>query len=531
MARGIDVIEQIKKCIIKHQNFILNGGAGSGKTKTLIDLLDVLYDENKNYKIACITFTNVAADEIKERVLNKEIRLRASTIHDFLWDVIKNYQKNIKESIIHLINTNSIKKPDDIEITKKTFEGKTINYRNRKLLGEGIISHDELLKIANYLFDNYSLLRRIISDKFDFILIDEYQDTEEQVIKIFLKYLQRESTHPIIGLFGDSMQSIYDKGIGSLQTYIDNNVVKNILKEDNWRSPISVVKLINQIRNDSLKQKPVGKNKDIIGNITFIYSNKELSVEIIKKHAKFAEFDFNNHKENKQLYLTHKLIAALFGFANLLSKYKYKDNVIGDTPDPFIRHLLKIQETVYLYTTKQYNQFIKLTDFKIRKASDKKTLKNKIEKLCNSQDKVIAEIIEFSDRLNLIKKDDKIKKFISENNEQYEKMKSIKFSEIISLYNYRNEYSPYSTQHGVKGAEYDNVFIMLDNGKWTKYNFKYMFENTTKKEKIVNRTRKLFYVCCSRVKKNLVVYYYNPSLTILDKAKEWFGDKNVIGIN
>ena len=86
---------------------------------------------------------------------------------------------------------------------------------------------------------------------------------------------------------------------------------------------------------------------------------------------------------------------------------------------------------------------------------------------------------------------------------------------------------PYSTQHGIKGAEFDNVFVILDNGRWNQYNFKYLFEETKEKESVIERTQKMFYVCCSRAKKNLVVFYHKPSNAVLEKAKEWFGSENI----
>ena len=68
--------------------------------------------------------------------------------------------------------------------------------------------------------------------------------------------------------------------------------------------------------------------------------------------------------------------------------------------------------------------------------------------------------------------------------------------------------------------------MILDNGNWTKYNFWYLFEGKGT-ESVRERTRKLFYVCCTRAKENLVVYYDNPTETVIDQAKRWFGKDNV----
>ncbi|TAK65944.1 MAG: hypothetical protein EPO24_02010, partial [Bacteroidetes bacterium] len=57
--------------------------------------------------------------------------------------------------------------------------------------------------------------------------------------------------------------------------------------------------------------------------------------------------------------------------------------------------------------------------------------------------------------------------------------------------------------------------------------------NTSKKStypRILSRTQKIFYVCCTRTKENLVVFYHKPDPSIIAKAKEWFGEDNVISV-
>lgn len=525
----IDSLKQIKKHIQDGNNFVLNGGAGSGKTRSLTDVLDFLYEQNPENKIACITFTNVASDEITERMSAKSIKLRSSTIHDFLWDMMKTYQKNIKTALLELIASGDIKYDGEDSLSEEYFLDKSIDYREWRKIEKGIISHDEVLKLANKLFKDQPLLRKILGDKYDYILIDEYQDTEPQVIQIFLDFLQEDNS-PIIGLFGDSMQSIYEKGIGSLADYIDSGKVKEVLKEDNWRCAKNVISLINKVRNDGLQQNPAGKN--IVGKVSFLYTTQnEFNIQEIKQHQIFKDFDFSDYKENKELYLTHRLIAKQFGFENLLASYKYKDSLTGDNPDKLTSHLFKIQEIITLYKENKYNEFLKRTDYRINKESDLITLKENIVKLETAIKGTIDEAIELADKLRIVTKDDKLNDFIQENNEQYEKVKDISYDELVNLFEYRDQHSPYSTQHGVKGAEFENVFVILDNGKWNQYNFDYLFENRADKESIVERTRKIFYVCCSRVKNNLVVFYPEPTASVLNQAKGWFGAENCIQFN
>ncbi|MEW6711632.1 MAG: ATP-dependent helicase, partial [Candidatus Riflebacteria bacterium] len=70
---------------------------------------------------------------------------------------------------------------------------------------------------------------------------------------------------------------------------------------------------------------------------------------------------------------------------------------------------------------------------------------------------------------------------------------------------------------------------ILDNGGWNNYNFNGFFEKNCS-ESINNRTSKIFYVCCTRAKENLAVFFQNPSTNVIATAKEWFGENNVVEV-
>ena len=529
------VIDDIKKHIDNGNNFLLSGGAGSGKTYTLMQVLDLIHEKNPVANIACITYTNVAVDEIKSR--SPYENLRVSTIHDFLWDVIKSYQPNIKKSLAYLItlystdNKAGIKYDGEQTLDIAYFSDKTIEYRDYRKLEEGIVWHDDILKIAHHMFDTYPLLCNIIKDKFQYILVDEYQDTDKQVIEIFLDFFQRNKERQnVLAFFGDSMQSIYDtKGVGNITHYVTADIVKEVKKEDNYRCSEKVIELINKVRNDGIVQKAAKDNK--IGNITFLYSNRDnVNIKNIKQeNTIFKDWDFSNTEETKELYLTHRLIAKEFEFEEILSKYPYADDLLGDETrrNRFSNHLFKIQEIIYLYDNKRYNELINKTNFKIRKLSDKTVLKNKIEELRTGTKNTIEELIDLADKHGLIVRDDKLNDFIKENGDFYNAVKGLDKKQIEKVYHYVEGHSPYSTQHGVKGAEFENVFVILDNGRWNQYNFQYLFESTAGKESVIERTRKIFYVCCSRSKNNLVVFYHKPTSATIAKAKDWFGEENI----
>ena len=76
-------VVQILKHIDDGHHFLLSGGAGSGKTYTLVQVIKEVLNKY-HFRIACMTYTNAAANEIEQRVNHRD--LNVSTIHDFLWE-------------------------------------------------------------------------------------------------------------------------------------------------------------------------------------------------------------------------------------------------------------------------------------------------------------------------------------------------------------------------------------------------------------------------------------------------------------
>ena len=622
-------LEEILQHIANGDNFLLSGGAGSGKTYSLVQVIKEVIKQNPAEKVFCMTYTNIAVKEIEERVNHKN--LKVSTIHDFLWSNIKHFQKEIKSSLIALANDDDSKiKIDngtDEPVPNDFFDDvDEIKYKEYLKIKDGIISHDEIILLSEYMFRKYIMLSDILKDKYKFIFVDEYQDTHKEVVDILLRHLEQSNRRNIVGFFGDSMQSIYENGVDDINVYINEGLINEIIKQQNRRNPQLIINLANRLRTDGVIQAPStdtsapnimedGTVKQ--GNIKFIYStNPDLN-----RVREYLDWDFEDSKNVKELNLTHNLIANKAGFESLMAIYdkdqilnfrnrikKYiKDNSIeedfttktfgevieflqngktdreltkvsptpamqtfidanselyeyakncdysifvkiyldkdqllddkkqtedeekkkGSNRDNLIKHLHKIESNISLYLSGNYNQFIKVTDSKINSIQDKRELKSKIESLTNVEEKTIEEIIDEAHEYGICVKDDKFNRFLREKEYVYSRVKDVKYSEFQKLFRYLEGKTPFTTQHKTKGAEFDNVFVILDNGKWTSYNFENLFlENGS--ESVLKRTQKLFYVCCTRTKENLVIFYHEPLPSIVEKAKEWFEEENVI---
>ena len=626
-------VGKVFEVIKQGQNFILEGGAGSGKTYSLISIIEKISKEEPKKSIVCITYTNNAVAEIRSRIINDN--LRVSTIHDFIWHVIKNFQKEIKECLVELINDDeqilfvapkevlgeeliSLDYFDSVRVEYTEWYSMSITEQNKVQ-----ISHDHVLIVAEKMFSKYKKLSDILKDTANYIFVDEYQDTSPLVVKILLEHLRKSTRDNIVGFFGDSMQAIYDSGVGNIDSY----GLEKIQKNQNRRNPRKVINLANKFRSDGLVQIPSSdvaapnmNNGNVIeGTVKFIYGDGITHLEDLRNSELFKELEFDIPQKTKELRLTHKLNAETAGFSKLFELYSsdllvklitdmkkkfnaselvdkgktfeelveeaqivvrkggpliidivksipellaiyeeiktfsfeeviskskvnkdsllaYKFNGLssryeaGTDRDRILQRLDLIFELIELYKIGKHNEFLRITCFKITSSADKINL-SKIMKEISDNDITIGKVIKLAERTGLISKDDLFTNFI-ENKGYYLwlRLEKLPFQEYVNSIAYLREYVSVITQHKVKGSEYENVLVLLDNGRWNQYNFNSIFGKGSSNEKVQNRTKKLFYVTITRAMKNLIVYMPCNDQQILEKAKDYFEQSDIVDV-
>ena len=113
---------------------------------------------------------------------------------------------------------------------------------------------------------------------------------------------------------------------------------------------------------------------------------------------------------------------------------------------------------------------------------------------------------------------------------QIEQLKGVPYQEVVALAQFLNEHTPFSTKHGVKGAEFENVLIVFGRG-WNHYNWNNFLEFVQAANIPANRVaffirnRNLFYVTCSRPKNRLALLFTQAlSDQALDTISSWFGE-------
>lgn len=625
--------DDLNSCFDQYTSFVFNAGAGSGKTYALVQCLEHLIKSKSNdlkmhnQKIICITYTNVATNNINERIGRNDTVL-VSTIHERLWEIIKKQQPELlkihmealekdieknkrkineiknyanledKDGLDNLIyeykkelnNIHTLKAqeykqklPDyfindylqmlnnvkDFKTIVSTvirikndeeclfnINNKQVGYNeviydskyNRDRLYKMKISHDTLLEYSCKLITDNPQMCRIIIDNYPYILIDEYQDTSVNVIKIMKVldvYAKSHKRNFVVGYFGDSVQNIYADGVGNQLNELHPGL-KQILKCFNRRSRSEIITVANRIRNDEIIQVPID-DKYIGGTIKFYHGVSNQESSFIKKYQ-------NKWNDVHVFSFKNEEIAELSGFKNLYNVFKkvYSGNkydlLTSELLSKDLKKLGKVQLTLYYLLhiligvqneNNRINSILNLDKMKISFV-DLKILVNQLKningdslkdllqniglELENSNNHylmmVFSDIFEIDVPLsmeNLINKfkqdlfDDEIDETV------FEDFLNIDFHELCNWYNYINGNSNYHTFHGTKGLEFENVVVIMKekNGR-SKINFKDYFKSYGSSEEPIV-ARNLLYVVVTRAISNLRILYTDDIRTNIEK--------------
>lgn len=340
------VDEEVKQCF-SQQNpkcFFMFAGAGSGKTSSLIKALtfldkkagDWLAENSK--KIAIITYTNAACDEISRRLQYKSI-FAVSTIHSFLWDIIRNYQIDIKNWVTKSLQSEiedlqekqqrgrPSKASEDraVKIIRKQqrlskiASIKKFSYNpNGENVGYDSLSHDEVIKMGSEFIRSEPTMQEILISKYPILLIDESQDTKKELVDAIFVVCEKYKGSFIVGMLGDTMQRIYTHGKENLTECIPEDWAKP-QKIMNHRSARRIVKLANMIRctvDDQYQVPRSDAEKGFVG--LFIATPSAAKEDVEKQAAKLMAKETGDscwiNNNYKSLILEHLMAARRLGF-------------------------------------------------------------------------------------------------------------------------------------------------------------------------------------------------------------------------
>ena len=266
----------------------------------------------------------------------------------------------------------------------------------------------------------------------------------------------------------------------------------------------------------ALKEKPIFNKEDLLDQIN--RDDTYQSIYSILADMSWGEV-YAKCRVTKESLMSYKLN----GMSGKYEANSYRDRIL--------RRLDILEEIIELYEENKFNDFLRITKFSIRNREDKVCLKQAIDYLVKEDDKTIEEVLSFAEEKGLLEEDDLFGDYILNTGFYlWKRIKKITFKQYRKSVLYLKEFSPICTQHSVKGSEYDNVLLVLESN-WNKYDFNTLFGKGSPNPTVQRRTKKLFYVCITRAKRNLIIYLPTQDCEILGKAKEFFGEENILPVS
>jgi len=422
---------------------------------------------------------------------------------------------------------------------------------------KGKIGHDDIIEIATYLFANNPTFRRITGLRFPYIFVDEAQDTFEGIVT-GLNLVCAGNGLPMIGYFGDPWQQIYDRSAGAFAPP-DGGAV--IAKAENFRCSTSVIDLLNAYRSD-VEQYAAGDNKTCEGSVEFRlvkaeepteprkrYSEGQIDRALARMDAAITDWGWTGREDVVKLFLARQMIARRLGFADLnrLFTGDYASTRAQDAFEAGEHFLLKpflstIYPLVIAHNQGDDRKIINLLRrdspaFAVDGLNAEKALKLMIE-TSNAlvgqlkglwSTATIGVILRFCIDKQIIQPSEKLCEHLDRapRAETFDEdihgldkgdwLADALFqmtSEPVACYaGYMANNNAFSTQHGVKGEEYEKVLVVYDDveAAWNQYSFNKVLTPLTAGEPTERQrsvTQKLAYVSFSRAKEDLRVLMF-----------------------
>jgi len=602
----------------KPKSFFLYAGAGSGKTRSLVEAIRIICrDQGRRLslagqKIGVITYTNAACDEIKQR-LEFDPRVEVSTIHAFAWSLIGGHNSDIRKWVA----ARMLQDIDELEVAQAKGRAtskaaidriRSIESKRRRLAGldtiqkfiysptgdnrtRDALNHAEVIAMTADFLASKPGLRRLLVTRFPILLIDESQDTSRRLMEALLNVQETHRDVFCLGLLGDTMQRIYADGMTGLAEAIPDDWARP-RKVMNHRCPTRVVELINKVRQDDDGQAQRPRSDAPIGTVRLFVlpsSTADKSRAETAIAAKMAEITTDPDWSSgsgaiKTLALEHLMSARRFGFERFFEPLYRIERIRTGLLDgsgvgigfftrdvlPLVKALqagdrfataAHIRRTSPLLNrdaleTAGVNQYDLLARarsacdglLKLFGGGDMPTLRDLLRYVADTQLFIVPDVL-----VPFVGADAEGADVVDEGQEGEEdvdetaawRMALEASSDQMDRYDrYVRGETQFDTHQGVKGLEFPRVMVIIsdDEARGFLFNYDKLFGAKAKsktdldneaagKETTIDRTRRLFYVTCSRAEQSLAVVYYatDPAASCDAMIKQgWFEPSEIV---
>lgn len=572
--------------------FTVIAGAGSGKTTSLVKALAHVTRTRgpsllaKTQRVACITYTEIAAREIHEETGNDPLA-SVSTIHSFLWALAKPFQKDvgawvtarIDEHIGTLLQKQASYKPgtrqatkdkDAADLEKRRHQQAAAKHVKRWTYGigadytRGVVGHADIINMVPEMILQRPLLARLVARQFPFVFVDESQDTFPVVVQALKHVWSVAGGNMCLGFFGDPMQQIYQQGVISVSLEPD---WLNIDKPENFRSSRRVLACVNAVRSEGDSLQQVSGLKEQVEGEAFCFvlpSDDQRSdrLELVRtwldEHSSSGNWTRSAHVGgSKILMIVHRMAAKRLGFEGLYAAFNdNRATNLGQAFDegnawpltPFRDVILPLclapeaSSPAVLAVLRESSPLVRAgqasRQLKVALTSSKRAVDELRQLAQDPTDAKLGELLRLAADRELVELDPRMAAYLYPEGEHgdvvldertvdvLDAMCESVFSELAGYYTYVKQESPYSTQHGTKGSEFERVIVVLDDdeGRYSLYSYDKLLglrdlsatdlENQSRGvDSAIERTRRLFYVCVSRARESLAVVLFTADVS------------------
>lgn len=527
------VEEEIRSCFSRENPkcFFVSAGAGSGKTRSLINTMTYIEEKMGKWfrengkKVAVITYTNAAVDEISRRMQYNSI-FAVSTIHSFLWELIRNHQSDIREWLEKSLRSNikdleeklaksrtansAKQKEEEIKRKRKRLE-KVLTVKRFSYNPDGdnpgydSLGHEEVVKMGCEFIENENTMQRILISQYPIILVDECQDTKKELVDALNLVIKNNKDKLIVGLFGDTMQRIYLDGKENLSDSISDEWVKPI-KEMNHRSAVRIVQLANSIRSTVDGQKQKHRSDADKGAVRLFVVNSSANKEDTERKVaermahETGDLEWNDNSKYKSLILEHHMAAIRFGFLDLfaplnsskcfdtslrngtISELTFLSNVIS----PLVKAYKAGNDFEVSSIVRQYSPLLDKRNLAVQ--GDQITALHEVEQAVDllmtlwEEDKnpTCLEILDLVHKTGLFKLDTRVDEILNKPTEDEPKKVSalrealsVSFDTLERYSEYVSDKTRFATHQGVKGLEFPRVMVIMDDAEAKGFLFSY----------------------------------------------------------
>jgi DNA helicase-2/ATP-dependent DNA helicase PcrA len=460
---------------------------------------------------------------------------------------------------------------------------KRFKYESGSDYGNGSLGHDDIIKMVPQFVLERPLLGTIIAQKYPFFFIDESQDTFPQVVAA-LKVVARQAPGRFcVGFIGDPMQQIYVHGVGDIpleEGWQRITKPENFRCPVKVLSTINRIRAdgdgLKQTRGRQYESDGVWHAVEGAVDMFVLPANAQRDANLARVRSwlatKYSDALWTSDSKEadvRVLVIVHRMAAARLGFLDLYGAFH------DDAPEsfstgfregnawalkPFLEVLVPLVRASALGQRSEVMRVLRtycpLLDKEYLHSAEKPaeilaSLKESVDNLAcmtaPTSNSSVLDVLQFAERVQLLNLDERIKLHMApapprepdtggtpmttaqgittgEDDKEGAAMKAYfacPAKQLMGYLTYINDESPYSTQQGIKGAEFERVIVIIDDEEGRHFQFSYDkllglkepsrtdLENRQQgKETILDRTRRLFYVCCSRARKGLAIVLY-----------------------